>query len=104
MYFAFGYGLYFYFTWLPTYLIKTLGFSQFGGGLLAGLPFLLAGLADLTGGLITDRLSRAYGLRVGRCYLGFAAFLTGALFLLASTIAAEPITKAVLIAFALASA
>src|SRR5262249_10125101 len=74
------------------------------GGLLAGLPFLLAGLADLTGGLITDRLSRAYGLRVGRCYLGFAAFLTGALFLLASTIAAEPITKAVLIAFALASA
>src|SRR5262249_25619663 len=27
MYFAFGYGLYFYFTWLPTFLIKVLGFS-----------------------------------------------------------------------------
>jgi len=32
MYFAFGYGLYFYFTWLPTYLIRVLGFSRFGGG------------------------------------------------------------------------
>ena len=28
MYFAFGYGLYFYFTWLPTYLISVLGFSR----------------------------------------------------------------------------
>jgi len=104
MYFAFGYGLYFYFTWLPTYLIRVLGFSQFSGGLFAALPFLLAGIADLAGGLITDRLSRARGLRVGRCYLGFAAFLTGALFLVASTAIASSIAKAILIAFALASA
>ena len=31
MYFAFGYGLYFYFTWLPTYLIRELGFVAAGG-------------------------------------------------------------------------
>jgi MFS family permease len=104
MYFAFGYGLYFYFTWLPTYLITVLGFSQFGGGLFAALPFLLAGVADLGGGMLTDRLSRAYGLRVGRCYLGCAAFLLGAVFLVLSTAAASTVAKAVLIAFALASA
>jgi len=104
MYFAFGYGLYFYFTWLPTYLIRVLGFSKFGGGLFAALPFLLAGIADLSGGLLTDRLSRTHGLRVGRCYLGFAAFMSGALFLLASTLAASPVLKAILIACALASA
>jgi MFS family permease len=104
MYFAFGYGLYFYFTWLPTYLITVLGFSKFGGGLFAALPFLLAGLADLTGGALTDRLSRAHGLRVGRCYLGCAAFLTGAAFLFGSTLVSAPVAKAVLIAFALASA
>lgn len=104
MYFAFGYGLYFYFTWLPTYLIKELGFSQFSGGLFAALPFLLAGLADLGGGLLTDHLSRAYGLRIGRCYLGCVAFACGSLFLLSSTVAASPIAKAILIAFALASA
>ena len=61
MYFAFGYGLYFYFTWLPTYLIKVLGFSLLGGGLFAALPFLLAGIADVAGGWLTDRWSRALG-------------------------------------------
>ena len=97
MYFAFGYGLYFYFTWLPTYLIKELGFSQFSGGRFAALQFLIAGLADLGGGMLTDRLSRDYGLRVGRCYLGAASFACGAAFLLASTLTAAPVAKAVLV-------
>jgi nitrate/nitrite transporter NarK len=104
MYFAFGYGLYFYFTWLPTYLIKELGFSLFSGGLFAALPFLLAGIADLVGGGLTDYLTRRRGLRAGRCYLGFSAFLTCAAFLFASTIVASPVLKAILIAMALASA
>jgi MFS family permease len=104
MYFAFGYGLYFYFTWLPTYLIKVLGFSTLAGGLFAALPFLLAGLADVGGGWLTDRLSRRFGLRIGRCYLGFAAFMLCALLLFGSTVAAGAVTKAVLLAFALASA
>ena len=104
MYFAFGYGLYFYFTWLPTYLIKELGFSLLAGGVFAALPFLLAGLADLGGGVLTDRLSRTYGLRVGRCYLGFAAFLTCAALVAASTAPVPPIAKALLLAFALGSA
>src|SRR5438034_10234930 len=84
MYFAFGYGLYFYFTWLPTYLIKVLGFSLFAGGLFAALPFLLAGLADLAGGRLTDRLAQTRGLRAARCHLGFAAFLTCAALVFAS--------------------
>ena len=104
MYFAFGYGLCFYFTWLPTYLINVLGFSRFGGGLFAALPFLLAGLADVGGGVLTDRLSRKRGLRVGRCYLGCAAFTTGAVLLGASTLALPAVVKATLIAMALASA
>ena len=104
MYFAFGYGLYFYFTWLPTYLMTVLGFSRFSGGLFAALPFLLAGVADLVGGWLTDVWTRRHGLRAGRCYLGFAAFLTCAVFLLESTFVASPVLKAVLIAMALASA
>jgi len=104
MYFAFGYGLYFYFTWLPTYLIKELGFSLFSGGLFAALPFLLAGIADLVGGWLTDYLTRWRGLRTGRCHLGFGAFLTCAAFLFASTVVPSPVLKALLIAMALASA
>jgi ACS family glucarate transporter-like MFS transporter len=104
MYFAFGYGLYFYFTWLPTYLIKVLGFSTLAGGAFAALPFLLAGIADVAGGWLTDHLARSRGLRVGRCYLGSASFATCAVLLVASTVVASPIARAVLLAFALASA
>jgi nitrate/nitrite transporter NarK len=104
MYFAFGYGLYFYFTWLPTYLIKQLGFSVLAGGLFASLPFVLAGFADLAGGWLTDYLCRTRGLRAGRCYLGCAAFLTCAAFVFSSTLPVPSIAKAVLLALALASA
>jgi MFS family permease len=104
MYFAFGYGLYFYFTWLPTYLIRELGFSLLAGGLFAALPFGLAGGADLVGGRLTDRLARTRGLRVARCGLGFAAFLTCAALVVTSTRAPQPVVKAVLLALALASA
>src|SRR5262249_12505548 len=104
MYFAFGYGLYFYFTWLPTFLIRLLGFSVLAGGLFAALPFMLAGLADLAGGWLTDRLARTRGLRAARCGLGFAAFMTCAGLVVASTLVGAPIAKAVLLAFALASA
>ena len=104
MYFAFGYGLYFYFTWLPTYLIKVLGFSLLGGGLFAALPFLLAGIADIAGGWLTDRWSRARGLRAGRCHLGFGAFSTCATLVFASTLPVPAVVKALLLAAALASA
>jgi MFS family permease len=104
MYFAFGYGLYFYFTWLPTYLVRVLGFSALAGGILAGLPFVLAGGADLAGGWLTDRLSFAHGLRAGRCYLGCAAFGGSALLVLAAVLARSPAAKALLLAFALACA
>ena len=104
MYFAFGYGLYFYFTWLPTYLIKVLGFSLMSGGLFAALPFLLAGIADVVGGWLTDYLARTRGLRVARCHLGFAAFLTCGALVFASTMPLAPTGKATLLALALASA
>ena len=104
MYFAFGYGLYFYFTWLPTYLIQELGFSPLAGGAFAALPFFLAGVADVSGGWLTDRLSHRYGLRAGRCYLGFVAFSTCGVLLFVSTLIGDAVGKAVLLALALASA
>jgi len=104
MYFAFGYGLYFYFTWLPTYLIAELHFSPLAGGVFASLPFLLAGVANLAGGWCTDHLARTRGLRAARVTLGCLAFSTCAALILASTAVAAPVSKAVLLAFALASA
>ena len=104
MYFALGYGLYFYFTWLPTYLTRELRFSMATGGFFAALPFLLAGAANLAGGWFTDHLARTRGLRVARCTLGSLSFATCAGLLVASTAVPSPIVKALLLALALASA
>jgi nitrate/nitrite transporter NarK len=104
MYFAYGYGLYFYLTWLPTYLVTELGFSALGSGFFASLPFLLAGIADVTGGWLTDHLARRHSLRVARCGVGFTAFASTAALLFASTLSPSPTAKAVLLALALGSA
>lgn len=104
MYFAFGYGLYFYFTWLPTYLIQVLGFSAFAGGLFSGLPFVLAGLANVLGGLATDRLARTNGLWLARSGLGSASFATCGALVLASVVVTAPAAKAIFLALALAAA
>ncbi len=101
MYFTYGYGLYFYFTWLPTYLIRVLGFSALSGGLFAGLPFFCAGAANIAGGWLTDVLARRRGLRTARCGLGSVSFFTGAVLTFASTLVPQPIAKAVLLALAL---
>ena len=100
MYFALGYGLYFYFTWLPTYLTRELGFSMATGGFFAALPFLLAGAANLGGGWYTDHLARTRGLRTARCTLGSLSFATCAALLIVSTIVPSPIAKALLLALA----
>jgi ACS family glucarate transporter-like MFS transporter len=104
MYFALGYGLYFYFTWLPTYLTRELGLSLLTGGFFSALPFLLAGAANLAGGWCTDRLAHTHDLRRARCTLGSLSFATCAVLLLLSTALSAPVAKALLLAFALASA
>jgi len=103
MYFTYGYGLYFYFTWLPTYLIRVLGFSAMQGGVFAGLPFFFAGIANLAGGWLTDVLARRSGLRTARSGLGCASFVTGAVLTFTSTLVSSPAAKAVLLALALGS-
>jgi predicted MFS family arabinose efflux permease len=74
------------------------------GGFFSALPFLLAGAANLAGGWYTDRLARTHGLRHARCTLGSLSFAVCALLLLLSTVLTAPVVKALLLAFALASA
>ncbi len=54
--------------------------------LFAGLPLLLSVIADITGGLTTDALSRHFGLRVGRCGVGAVAYFLAAIGMLAGTV------------------
>ena len=70
MYFTQTYGFYLYITWMPTYLRTARGFSSMLLGFVAGLPLMLSAVADVIGGITTDRAVRRFGLRIGRSAVG----------------------------------
>jgi ACS family glucarate transporter-like MFS transporter len=101
-YFAQSYGFYFYITWLPTYLEKARGFTSVRLGLLAGLPLMLSVVADLVGGIATDRASRRFGLRWGRAGVGVVSCAGAGLAMLLGAHVEDGLSAAILIAVAAA--
>jgi MFS transporter, ACS family, glucarate transporter len=91
---------YFCITWLPTYLKQRHGFDATSLGIFAGLPLIVSMPGDLLGGLVTDRLRARYGLRVGRCALGAAAYVVAGVALLLAASSSSPVAAATLIAIA----
>lgn len=79
MYFAFGYGLYFYITWLPTYLLEARGFSMGATKWLAALPWAVSGVGFWFGGWLTDWLvARTGNLKLARCGVGACGYAASA--------------------------
>ncbi|MBI1762076.1 MAG: MFS transporter [Acidobacteria bacterium] len=74
MYFAYAYSLYFYLTWLPTYLIKARGFPADNAKWYAALPWVLSIGTFWFGGWLTDRLARTHGLKIARCGVGACGY------------------------------
>lgn len=85
-YVANTYGFYFFITWLPTYLTKARGMEKTELAIFAGLPLLLSVLADVTGGVTTDALSRRFGLRIGRCGVAGVSYFVAGIAMLCSTL------------------
>ena len=97
-YCAFGYGLYFYLTWLQTYLREARGFSGAQASLLASIVLLSGAGACITGGFWTDRWVRRYGLRVGRCGVVSTALVGSGLLLAIAALTTNSLVAALLIA------
>jgi cyanate permease len=88
-YFANTYGFYFFITWLPTYLVKSRGMAHVELAVFAGLPLLFSVVADGTGGMATDALSRRFGLRVGRSAVGGVGYVFAAIAMFAGTVVSD---------------
>lgn len=99
-YFANTYVFYFFITWLPTYLAKARGLKTAELALFSGLPLILSAVADVTGGITSDALSRRFGLRIGCGSVGAGAYLLGAVILFAGTQASDARIAGTLIAVA----
>lgn len=82
---CYGYTLYFFQSWFPTFLVKGRGFTE-AGLLLSSLPFFVGACANGCGGFISDALVRKLGLKWGRRSLGVAGLVGAALFMVAAMI------------------
>lgn len=103
MYFAYGYGLYFYLTWLPTYLLEARGFSRDRTILFSALPWLISAPAFWFGGWVTDKLAAKAGqLRLARCGVGVTGYLCSAFMLVIVANVKSDVLAGTLLAFALA--
>jgi ACS family glucarate transporter-like MFS transporter len=80
-YFSFGYIAWVFFSWFFLYMAQVRGFDLKSSARYAMLPFLCMTVFCLAGGLLSDRLTESYGLRVGRCYLAAASLFLTAIFL-----------------------
>jgi MFS transporter, ACS family, glucarate transporter len=66
-YFAFGYVSYIFFTWFFIYLNTVRGLDLKASAIFGMLPFLAMATCSPLGGYVSDRLTKRYGKRVGRC-------------------------------------
>lgn len=102
MYFCYGYSMYFYISWLPTYLLEARGFSRDYTGYFSGLPWLFGAVAFVCGGWATDWIvTRTGSRRLARRGLGITGLTLSACCLLAVGRVGNHIAAALLIAFAL---
>src|SRR5215467_7071065 len=82
-YFAYGYSLWFYLTWLPTYFIDVRHFSFMATGIYSSIPFLAGMMGDTVGGWLCDYIGkRSASLRLSRSGVGATAMALTAVFLI----------------------
>lgn len=89
MYGTYAWGSWFYFSWLPTYLVKGRGFSESEMAIFASLPFAMGAIANVIGGYLSDFACRRLGHRRGRTIIGSVCLSVAALLLLATAYTAS---------------
>jgi ACS family D-galactonate transporter-like MFS transporter len=97
--FCYGWSLWVFLTWLPSYLSDARGFKLGQLALMTTLPAFAGMVGDLTGGLLSDGIFRRTGdLRLARRAV-IAAGLGGAsLFMVPAVVAASALTAVMLLA------
>ncbi len=93
--FCYGWSLWVFLTWLPTYLLEARGFDLTKMALFTSLPLAAGVVGDSLGGILSDRILKATGnLRLARCSL-LVLGLAGALAFLVPAVRTEDALLAV---------
>ena len=103
MYFCYGWVLWMYLTWLPTYFAEARSFTQLRIGIGASLPLLAATFTNAGGGWISDKLCQYWGdRRRGRIRVSVIGFTIAAIALVPGVLARDGNTALVWLTIALA--
>jgi len=80
-YFSFGYVAWIFFAWFFIYLRNVRGLDLKASASYTTLLFLTMAACSPLGGAISDKLTKLYGKRIGRCGIAVFALLLTAIFL-----------------------
>lgn len=78
MYFFYAFGSWFFFSWFPTFMELGRGFDKTELTYAVAVPFIMSMIGNIVGGHLTDRLTRRYGIKVGRKALGSTSLAVSA--------------------------
>jgi sugar phosphate permease len=98
-YCGYTYGSYFFWYWMPSYLIEFHHFSLAAMGLLAPLPLFAGALGVLAGGVLTDIVYRRTGtLKWSRRAVCIAGMLGASIMMVPSALVSDPVLTVFLLA------
>lgn len=79
MYFFYAFGSWFFFSWFPTFMELGRGFDKTELTYAVAVPFIMSMLGNIVGGHLTDRLTKKYGIKIGRKALGSTSLAVSAI-------------------------
>jgi ACS family glucarate transporter-like MFS transporter len=97
-YFSFGYIAWIFFSWFFLYMNQARGFDTKSSAFYTMFPFLAMTVFCLAGGVLSDRLTLRYGLRIGRCALASVALFATAFFLVIGSQVRSPQLAGIILA------
>ena len=78
MYFFYAFGSWFFFSWFPTFMELGRGFDKTELTYAVAVPFIMSMIGNIAGGHLTDKLTKRYGIKVGRKALGSTSLAVSA--------------------------
>jgi len=81
MYWFYAWASWFFFSWFPTFMEQGRGFAKSELTYVVAVPFLMSVIGNITGGILSDKFSKKYGLKFGRRLLGVSGLALSAVFM-----------------------
>ena len=81
MYWFYVWGSWFFFSWFPTFMEKGRGFEKSELTYAVAVPFLMGVIGNISGGYLSDKFSKKYGVKIGRRLLGVTGLTVSAIFM-----------------------